>query len=182
MAKDRSRFVCQACGAVSPKWQGRCDACGEWNTLIEETTAPRGPGPAAKTAGGRRVEFVGLKGESAPPSRIVTGIAELDRVLGGGFVPASAVLVGGDPGIGKSTILLQAAARLASGGRRVLYISGEEAVEQVRLRAARLGLSDSPMELAAASALRDIGASLEQESDAALVVMDSIQTVWLDAL
>jgi DNA repair protein RadA/Sms len=182
MAKDRSRFVCQACGAVSPKWQGRCDACGDWNTLIEETTAPRGPGPAAKTAGGRRVEFVGLKGESAPPPRIVTGIAELDRVLGGGFVPASAVLVGGDPGIGKSTILLQAAARLASGGRRVLYISGEEAVEQVRLRAARLGLSDSPMELAAASALRDIGASLEQESDAALVVMDSIQTVWLDAL
>ena len=182
MAKDRSRFVCQACGAFSPKWQGRCDACGEWNTLIEETTAPRGPGPAAKTAGGRRVEFVGLKGESAPPPRIVTGIAELDRVLGGGFVPASAVLVGGDPGIGKSTILLQAAARLASGGRRVLYISGEEAVEQVRLRAARLGLSDSPMELAAASALRDIGASLEQESDAALVVMDSIQTVWLDAL
>jgi len=182
MAKDRSRFVCQACGAVSPKWQGRCDACGEWNTLIEETTAPRGPGPAAKTAGGRRVEFVGLKGESAPPPRIVTGIAELDRVLGGGFVPASAVLVGGDPGIGKSTILLQAAAHLASGGRRVLYISGEEAVEQVRLRAARLGLSESPMELAAASALRDIGASLEQESDAALVVMDSIQTVWLDAL
>ena len=182
MAKDRSRFVCQACGAFSPKWQGRCDACGEWNTLIEETTTPRGPGPAAKTAGGRRVEFVGLKGESAPPPRIVTGIAELDRVLGGGFVPASAVLVGGDPGIGKSTILLQAAARLASGGRRVLYISGEEAVEQVRLRAARLGLSDSPMELAAASALRDIGASLEQESDAALVVMDSIQTVWLDAL
>ena len=182
MAKDRSRFVCQACGAVSPKWQGRCDACGDWNTLIEETTAPRGPGPAAKTAGGRRVEFVGLKGESAPPPRIVTGIAELDRVLGGGFVPASAVLVGGDPGIGKSTILLQAAARLASAGRRVLYISGEEAVEQVRLRAARLGLSDSPMELAAASALRDIGASLEQETDAALVVMDSIQTVWLDAL
>ena len=71
MAKDRSRFVCQACGAVSPKWQGRCDACGEWNTLIEETTAPRGPGPAAKTAGGRRVEFVGLKGESAPPPRTI---------------------------------------------------------------------------------------------------------------
>ena len=99
MAKDRSRFVCQACGAVSPKWQGRCDACGDWNTLIEETTAPRGPGPAAKTAGGRRVEFVGLKGESAPPPRIVTGIAELDRVLGGGFVPASALEVA--PALGR---------------------------------------------------------------------------------
>ncbi|HYF08065.1 MAG TPA: DNA repair protein RadA [Acetobacteraceae bacterium] len=182
MAKDKSRFVCQACGAVAPKWQGRCEACGEWNTLIEEAAPAKGPGPAAKTGGGRRMEIVGLKGESAPPPRLVTGIAELDRVLGGGFVAGSAVLVGGDPGIGKSTILLQAAARMASGGRRVLYVSGEEAVEQVRLRAARLGLAESPMGLAAATALRDIGASLEGERDLALVVMDSIQTVWLDAL
>ena len=182
MAKDKSRFVCQACGAVAPKWQGRCEACGEWNTLIEEAALAKGPGPAAKTGGGRRMEIVGLKGESAPPPRLVTGIAELDRVLGGGFVAGSAVLVGGDPGIGKSTILLQAAARMASGGRRVLYVSGEEAVEQVRLRAARLGLAESPMGLAAATALRDIGASLEGERDLALVVMDSIQTVWLDAL
>src|SRR5215204_4641140 len=113
MAKDRSRFVCQSCGAVHPKWQGRCDACGEWNTLVEEAAEARGPGPAGRTAGGRRVEFVGLAGRTAPPPRIRTGIAELDRVLGGGIVPASAVLVGGDPGIGKSTILLQAAARVA---------------------------------------------------------------------
>jgi DNA repair protein RadA/Sms len=182
MAKDKTSFVCQGCGAAYPKWQGRCDACGEWNTLAEEAPTPRGPGPAAKAGGGRRVEFVGLKGHSAPPPRIPTGIAELDRVLGGGLVAASAVLVGGDPGIGKSTILLQAAARVASAGRRVLYVSGEEAVEQVRLRAARLGLTESPMALAAATALRDIVASLEQETDAALVVIDSIQTVWLDAL
>ena len=182
MAKDRTRFVCQACGAPHPKWQGRCDACGEWNTLSEETSEARGPGPAAKAGGGRRVEFVGLKGRSAPPQRILTGIAELDRVLGGGMVPASAVLVGGDPGIGKSTILLQAAARIASSGRRALYISGEEAVEQVRLRAARLGLTDSPLGLAAATSLRDIVASLEGETDVALVIIDSIQTVWLDAL
>ena len=182
MARAKTRFVCQACGAIHPKWQGRCEACGAWNTLAEDAPAPRGPGAAAKAGGGRRVEFVGLKGESAPPPRIPTGIAELDRVLGGGLVAASAVLVGGDPGIGKSTILLQAAARIASAGRRVLYVSGEEAVEQVRLRAARLGLTDSPMALAAATALRDIAASLEGETDAALVVMDSIQTVWLDAL
>jgi len=182
MAKDKTRFVCQACGAVAPKWQGRCEGCGEWNTLIEEAAPARGPGPAAKAGGGRRMEIVGLKGHSEPPPRLVSGIAELDRVLGGGFVAGSAVLVGGDPGIGKSTILLQAAARMAAGGKRVLYVSGEEAVEQVRLRAARLGLSDSPLGLAAATALRDIGASLEQESDLALVVMDSIQTVWLDAL
>jgi DNA repair protein RadA/Sms len=182
MPKDRTRFVCQACGASAPKWQGRCDACGEWNTLVEEMVESRGPGPAAKAAGGRRVEFVGLEGRSAPPARILTGIAELDRVLGGGFVPGSAVLVGGDPGIGKSTILLQAAACIAQGGRRTLYVSGEEAVEQVRLRAARLGLAKSPLGLAAATSLRDIAAGLEAEPDAALVVMDSIQTVWLDAL
>lgn len=179
---QKTRFVCQACGAVAPKWQGRCEGCGEWNTLIEEAAPARGPGPAAKAGGGRRMEIVGLKGQSAPPPRLASGIAELDRVLGGGFVAGSAVLVGGDPGIGKSTILLQAAAHMASGGKRVLYVSGEEAVEQVRLRAARLGLSDSPMGLAAATALRDIGASLEGERDLALVVMDSIQTVWLDAL
>ena len=182
MAKPVTRFVCQACGAPHPKWQGRCDACGEWNTLAEETTEPRGPGPAAKAAPGRRVEFVGLKGSTAPPARLLTGIAELDRVLGGGLVPGSAVLVGGDPGIGKSTILLQAAARLAAGGQRALYVSGEESVEQVRLRAARLGLADSPLGLAAATSLRDIAASLEGEPQAALVVIDSIQTVWLDAL
>ena len=179
---QKTRFVCQACGAVAPKWQGRCEGCGEWNTLIEEAAPARGPGPAAKAGGGRRMDIVGLKGHSEPPPRLVSGIAELDRVLGGGFVAGSAVLVGGDPGIGKSTILLQAAARMAAGDKRVLYVSGEEAVEQVRLRAARLGLSDSPMGLAAATALRDIGASLEQEQDLALVVMDSIQTVWLDAL
>ncbi|MCO6419325.1 DNA repair protein RadA [Siccirubricoccus sp. KC 17139] len=183
MAKDRSRYVCQACGAVFPKWQGRCDSCGEWNTLSEEAAeAPRGPGPAARAGGGRRVEFVGLQGEAPPPARIPTGLAELDRVLGGGIVPASAVLVGGDPGIGKSTILLQAAARIAGAGLRALYISGEEAVDQVRLRARRLGLEGAPLALAAATALRDIVASLEQERDAALVIIDSIQTLWLDAL
>lgn len=183
MAKDRSRFVCQSCGAVHPKWQGRCDACGGWNTMVEEAAEARPAGPAARAAGGgRRVAFVGLTGSAPPPPRIPTGIAELDRVLGGGLVPASAVLVGGDPGIGKSTILLQAAARIAQGGPRVLYVSGEEAVEQVRLRAQRLGLADAPLGLAAATALRDIAASLEQERDAALVVIDSIQTLWLDSL
>jgi DNA repair protein RadA/Sms len=182
LPKDRARYVCQSCGAVHPKWQGRCDACGEWNTLQEEAAAVRGPGPAAKVAGGRRVEFVGLQGSSAPPPRIPTGLPELDRVLGGGIVPASAVLVGGDPGIGKSTILLQAAARIAGSGHRALYVSGEEAVEQVRLRALRLGLEGAPLALAAATALRDIVASLEQEREAALVVIDSIQTLWLDAL
>ena len=181
MAKDRARYVCQSCGAVAPKWQGRCDACGEWNTLVEEA-APSGPGPGAKAPRGKGIAIVGLEGESAPPPRNLTGLAEFDRVLGGGFVPASAVLVGGDPGIGKSTILLQAAARMAGAGQRVLYISGEESVAQVRLRARRLGLEGSPMGLATATALRDIAATLEAEHDATLVVIDSIQTMWLDTL
>jgi DNA repair protein RadA/Sms len=178
MAKPTTRFVCQACGATGPKWAGRCEACGEWNTIVEE--APR-PGPAAKSAPGRAVTFVALAGEAAPPPRTPTAIAELDRVLGGGLVPASAVLVGGDPGIGKSTLLLQAATSLARAGGRVLYVSGEESIEQVRLRARRLGLTDAPIGLAAAVNLRDIAASLEQ-TPSTLVVIDSIQTMWLDSI
>ena len=181
MPKQVSRFVCQSCGAVFPKWAGRCETCGEWNTIEEEAVAAR-PGPAGKAPAGSRVAFVGLDGSAAPPPRAPTRIDELDRVLGGGLVPASAVLVGGDPGIGKSTLLLQAAARLAAAGRRVLYVSGEESIDQVRLRARRLGLADAPVELAATVNLRDIAASLEQAKDAALVVIDSIQTMWLDSI
>jgi DNA repair protein RadA/Sms len=182
MAKAPARFVCQSCAATYSKWQGRCDMCGAWNTIAEETAEIRAPGPAAKSAGGRKIQFVGLKGRAEPPPRTRTGLDELDQVLGGGFVPGSIVLVGGDPGIGKSTILLQAAARVASAGKRVLYISGEEAIDQVRMRAQRLRLSESPMGLAAATSLRDIAASLEEERDATLVIIDSIQTVWLDSL
>jgi DNA repair protein RadA/Sms len=181
LARSTSRFVCQSCGAVTPKWAGRCETCGEWNTIVEEAIQAR-PGPAAKAPTGRRVEFVGLAGSAEPPPRAATGIAELDRVLGGGLVPASAVLVGGDPGIGKSTLLLQGAARLAQAGQRVLYVSGEESIEQVRLRARRLGVADAPLELAASINLRDIAATLEQSRNARLVVIDSIQTMWLDAI
>jgi DNA repair protein RadA/Sms len=181
MAKDRLYHVCCSCGFRHVKWQGQCDACGEWNTLKEEVAAAGRHTTAAKAlTGGRRLPFVSLLGEAALPPRLGTGIGELDRVLGGGLVPGSAILVGGDPGIGKSTILLQAAARVASANHRALYVSGEEAVEQVRLRAQRLGLSRSPLGLAAGTVLRDIVTSLDEEHDAALVVIDSIQTVWLD--
>ena len=181
MVKAATRFVCQDCGAVSPKWAGRCETCDAWNSIVEEAVAAR-PGPAGKASAGRRIAFVGLAGDAEPAPRTATGIAELDRVLGGGLVPASVVLVGGDPGIGKSTLLLQAAARLATAGRRVLYVSGEESVEQVRLRARRLGVEQAPLELAAAVNLRDVTASLSQAKDAGLVVIDSIQTMWLDAI
>ncbi len=188
MAKPTSRYVCQSCGAVTPKWAGRCETCGEWNTIAEEAVEA-GPGLAAglaKRAGAktatRKLEFFDLAGSATPPPRAATGIAELDRVLGGGLVGGSAVLVAGDPGIGKSTLLLQAAASLAKAGRRVLYVSGEEAVDQVRLRARRLGLQDSRLELAASINLREIAASLEAAGDATLVVIDSIQTMWMDSI
>ncbi len=182
MAKPSSRFVCATCGAVTPKWAGRCETCGEWNTIAEEPVASAGPGLQKPKATAHKLAFVDLAGTAAPPPRTPVGIAELDRVLGGGLVPASAVLLAGDPGIGKSTLLLQAAASLAAAGHRVLYVSGEEAIEQVRLRARRLGLAQARMELAAAINLRDIAASLEDARDATMVVIDSIQTMWLDAI
>jgi DNA repair protein RadA/Sms len=175
MAKATTRYVCQSCGAVTPKWAGRCEACGEWNTIVEEAATQA-------VAKGRRIQFVDLAGAANPPPRVPSGIAELDRVLGGGFVPGSAILLAGDPGIGKSTLLLQAAARLARSGRRVLYISGEEAVDQVRLRARRLGLAKDPLELAASINLRDIAASIAESKDAALAVIDSIQTMWMEGV
>ena len=183
MAKSAARYVCQACAAVTPKWAGRCEACGAWNTIVEEA-APTSPMLARgkATAPGRRIQFVDLAGTAAPPPRTPTGIAELDRVLGGGLVAGSAILLAGDPGIGKSTLLLQAAARLARAGSRVLYISGEEAVDQVRLRARRLGLHTDPLELAASINLRDIAAAMAEAKDAALVVIDSIQTMWMEGI
>ncbi len=169
-------YTCTACGAGHPKWSGRCDACGAWNTLVEE--AASGPRAAPK---GRALPLTDLATAEAPPPRTEAGVAELDRVLGGGLVPASAVLVGGDPGIGKSTLLLQAAARFARGGLKVIYVTGEESAAQVRMRARRLGLTESPVRLAAHTSLRDVLATLEEEAPS-LAVIDSIQTMWLDTV
>lgn len=184
MAKSLTRYVCQSCGTLHAKWAGKCEACSAWNSLVEEVVEA---GPGLKTSppkpgAAHRIAFVGLEGAAAPPPRAQVGIDELDRVLGGGFVPGCAVLVGGDPGIGKSTLLLQAAAALARKGQRVLYISGEEAVDQIRLRARRLDLTDAPLELASAMNLRDIAQTLETAQNTTLVVIDSIQTMWLDTM
>ena len=181
MARDAPAFVCAACGAAHRKWSGRCDACGAWNSLSEDAGLPAA-GPASRTLGaakGRKTPLVPLSGEEAPPPRMPSGGAELDRVLGGGLVPGSAVLVGGDPGIGKSTLLLQAAAAFARLGAKAVYVSGEEATAQVRMRAARLGLADAPVLLAAETNLRDILTTLDAERPA-LAVIDSIQTMWAD--
>ena len=181
MAKTRTSFVCQSCGAVSARWQGRCEACGEWNTIIEEIVESGvGAGPKAASAGGRPTQLVALSGETETAARVVTGLGELDRVTGGGFVVGSAVLVGGDPGIGKSTLLLQAAAALASRGKRVIYVSGEEAVAQIRLRAQRLGLGDRDVLLASETNVEIILATLQNGPAPDLVIIDSIQTLWTD--
>jgi DNA repair protein RadA/Sms len=181
MAKPPRRFVCQSCGAVTPRWLGQCEACQAWNTIVEETAEAR-PGPARAATGARGLTILDLAGVADPPPRAPTGIGELDRVLGGGLVPASAILVGGDPGIGKSTLMLQAAAALARSGREALYISGEEAIAQVRLRARRLGLGDAPLGLACTITMAEIVATLEQRRDLSLVVIDSIQTMWMETI
>jgi DNA repair protein RadA/Sms len=182
MAKIAIRYVCQSCGAAYPKWNGRCEACGAWNSLAEEAEGPAAaPGGGVGTArGGRVIQLEAVAGASAPPPRLLTGIAEFDRVCGGGLVPGSALLVGGDPGIGKSTLLLQAMTSLAERGQSSIYISGEEGVEQTRLRAKRLGLEGSQVKLAAETSLRDILATLESGAPPAALVVDSIQTLWSD--
>ena len=183
MPKSRIRFICQNCGSVHSRWAGKCDSCGEWNTLAEEGLASGiGGGPEALKSArqGRPVALTGLSGGTEDAPRIRSGIAELDRVTGGGFVRGSALLVGGDPGIGKSTLLMQAAAALARAGNRVVYISGEEAVAQIRLRARRLGAADAPVELAAETNIEDILATISNGKRPDLVILDSIQTLWTD--
>jgi len=181
MAKTASTYVCQACGGAHRKWQGRCDACGEWNSLVEEAAAKPASPRGVTGRGGRRLDLVGLAERADAPRRLASGLAEFDRAAGGGLVPGSALLVGGDPGIGKSTLVLQALARLSAGGARCVYVSGEEATAQIQMRAARLGLADAPLELAAATDLRDILATLEA-GPPAVVAIDSIQTMFSDAL
>jgi len=182
MAKSSPTYVCQACGAVHSKWAGRCDACGEWNTLVQEQAeAPLSGAPGASLPKGRPASVSTLKGEAADFARTLTGIGELDRVAGGGFVAGSGVLIGGDPGIGKSTLLLQAVAALALAGVKSLYVSGEEAIAQIRLRAQRLGLTEAPVLLASETNVADILATVAQTRPA-LVVIDSIQTLWLPSI
>jgi DNA repair protein RadA/Sms len=183
VARQIESFICQSCGAVYGKWQGRCEACGEWNTIAAETVEAGPPGSLSggKPGKGKALDFTSLKGGGEFEPRLLTGNAEFDRACGGGLVPGSALLIGGDPGVGKSTLLLQIAAGLAKGGAKVAYISGEEATAQIRLRAQRLALADAPVALASATALRDILATLKADRPDA-VIIDSIQTLWSDAL
>ena len=182
MARDGAVYACQSCGSVQTKWAGQCPACGAWNSLVEELTGSRPPGTMtpSRTTKTRGLNFEGLHSETPAPPRLSTGVAEFDRVCGGGVVPGSAILLAGDPGVGKSTLLLQVAGSAALGGVRCAYISGEEAVEQIRARAGRMGLSAAPVKLAAETFLREIIDGLKRDAFD-LVVIDSIQTLWSDA-
>jgi DNA repair protein RadA/Sms len=183
MAKSNTAYVCQSCGTAHAKWSGKCEGCGAWNTLVEEavSAAPGGigaPASGTKTRAGT-LEFSPLDSSEPPPPRLSTGISELDRVFGGGIARSSAVLVGGDPGIGKSTLLLQSAAAMANAGTKVIYISGEEAISQIQGRAKRLGVAASPVQLAAETDMRAILKALKAAAPQ-VVVIDSVQTLWSD--
>jgi DNA repair protein RadA/Sms len=181
MARDGAIYVCQSCGAVHGKWAGQCNACNEWNVIVEESrSAPPGALKPLSTSKTRGLQFESLMSETPEPPRIVTGVTEFDRVCGGGVVPGSALLLSGDPGVGKSTLLLDVAGRAAMSGARVAYISGEEAIEQIRARAKRMGLEKAPVALASATALRDILGTLKREKFD-IVIIDSVQTLWSDA-
>lgn len=184
MAKaSKAAFVCQSCGAVFPRWNGKCTECGGWNTLVEETGGAPPPGTGiTKSSRGRAVPLGTLVAIEAKETRLASGIAELDRVTGGGIVPGSAILIGGEPGIGKSTLLLQATARMALMGKRTLYFTGEESAAQVQLRAARLGVTEAPVALATETNVANILATLDGAPRADLVVIDSIQTLWADGI
>jgi len=182
MARKTPSFVCQNCGTVYGRWQGKCDACGEWSTIIEETADAQVPVSGRGGRKGRRFVLEPLAGENQDAPRLPAGIPEFDRVTGGGFVRGSVLLVGGDPGIGKSTLLIQVTAAIARAGHRAVYISGEEAVAQVRLRAERLGLASAPVELASETSVEDIVATLSEGKPPQLVIIDSIQTMWTDTV
>ncbi len=181
MARDGALYVCQSCGAAQSKWSGRCPACAAWNSLVEESSgAPPGALRPARSGKGRGLAFEDLESQTPPPPRLATGVGEFDRVCGGGVVPGSALLVAGDPGVGKSTLLLQVCAEAARRGAACAYISGEEAAEQIRGRAQRLGLVDANVRLAAETSLREIVEGLKREAFD-LVVIDSVQTLWSEA-
>lgn len=176
--KPRSKYRCQSCGNVEAKWMGKCSGCGEWNTLVEEV-APAAGAAAPKAASAARVVRL-AEVQTGGGVRLGSRIAELDRVLGGGIVPGSAVLVGGEPGIGKSTLLLQLAGALTASGRKVLYCSGEESAAQIGMRARRLGVAGDAL-LVTETALGTVLATAEQVSPDVLIV-DSVQTVAAESL
>lgn len=189
MATKKTAYCCQSCGSIQFKWAGKCPDCGEWNSLVEEFGEGGGShftrisdDPKSKKSDSKKVELVQLTGEAQNFPRIKTNIGELDRVLGGGLVQGSVVLIGGDPGIGKSTLLLQTAECLAAGKNQVIYISGEESIDQIRLRAKRMNVKQDSIQLAATTNVSEIINSIKVSKQPTVAIIDSIQTMFLDEL
>lgn len=186
----KTAYSCQSCGAIHFKWAGKCPDCGAWNSLVEEFAEGGAATHFTRISedkkltknSGKKIDLVKLDGQTADFPRIETKINELDRVLGGGLVQASVVLIGGDPGIGKSTLLLQTAETLAKRNNQVIYISGEESVDQIRLRAKRMGITQSNIELAATTNVSEITTSIKPSEKPTIVIIDSIQTMFLEEL
>ena len=177
MPRGKGAFVCKQCGYVSPGWMGRCPACGCWNTIVEQPFEAPGPGRKAARAAETPIPLVLAEIEASDSIRIDTGLSEFDRVLGGGFVPGSVVLVGGEPGVGKSTLLLQTLLALENRGIPVLLVSGEESASQVRLRSLRLGGESSRLAVLTETQTELVAAALERLKPS-LCVVDSVQTLW----
>jgi DNA repair protein RadA/Sms len=189
MSKKKTAYSCQSCGAIHFKWAGKCPDCGAWNSMIEEfeeggsTHFTRiSDDKKSHKNSDKKIELVKLNGEAQDFPRVATNIGELDRVLGGGLVQGSVVLIGGDPGIGKSTLLLQTADSLAKNKNHVIYIAGEESIDQVRLRAKRMGVVEDTIEIAATTNVNEIVASLKPGKKPTIVIIDSIQTMFLEGL
>jgi DNA repair protein RadA/Sms len=189
MATKKTAYSCQSCGAIHFKWAGKCPDCGAWNSMIEEFEEGGhshftriSDDKKTKKSDGKKIDLVQLTGEAQNFPRVKTNIGELDRVLGGGLVQGSVVLIGGDPGIGKSTLLLQTAEMLAAGKNQVIYISGEESIDQIRLRAIRMGVKQDSIQLAATTNVAEIINSVESKGTPTVVIIDSIQTMFLDEL
>ena len=182
MAKN-TQYHCQQCGSVAPKWAGRCESCGAWNSIVEEQISSR-PSLAKSAKSGRKIDFSPLETENSKPAmkRLKCGISEFDRVTGGGIVPGSVLLIGGDPGIGKSTLLLQLVCKLSENNQQTVYITGEESADQVRLRGQRLGIKDAKIGIATATNASDIAETIRRSPEIELIIIDSIQTMYLPAL
>ncbi|NBV06545.1 MAG: DNA repair protein RadA [Proteobacteria bacterium] len=190
MTKNKTAYSCQSCGAVHFKWAGKCTDCGAWNSLVEEF-AEGGAShfsrlseekKSDKKSSSKKIELLQLNGEAQDFARVQVGINEFDRVLGGGLVQGSVVLIGGDPGIGKSTLLLQTAESLAKKNNQIIYISGEESVDQVRLRAKRMSINQDSIQLASTTNVGEIVNSIKAEARPTIVIIDSIQTMFLEEL
>ena len=180
MARSNKQYICQSCGSVYPKWIGKCEQCNEWNTLLEEkNTKPSG---ILSKSYGQTISFEYLKNETYDYSRIISNLSEVDRVIGGGFVPGSITLIGGDPGIGKSTLLLQLVGNLSKLKQECIYISGEESLSQIKMRADRLGIKNNEIRFASVTNASDIAATISSVGKRHILVIDSIQTMYLPQL